>query len=111
MDNKQLETICDIASVSHAQIQKDFADINPMVGVNRKMRDMGVPADAVTIDHLSSGKRIIMVLHDHYPETVNYQFSFKDTDPAQAFEQIELNELTTEKLYNWIKNYFRATAS
>ena len=110
MDNKKLETLCDITTQSHARIQKDFADINPMVGVNRKMRDMGVPADAVTIDHSKSNKRIIMILHDHYPEIVNYQFSFKDTDPADEFEQISLDELTDDTLYGWIRDYFQDTA-
>ena len=110
MDNKKLEAICDITTQSHARIQKDFAEINPLVGVNRKMRDMGVPADAVTIDQLSSGKRIILIVHDHYPEIVNYQFSFKATDPGEEFEQIEFNDLTADKLYDWIKSYFQATA-
>jgi len=94
---------------SHARIQRDFAEINPMVGVNRRMRDLGVPADAVTIDHSKSNKRIILVLHDHHPEIVNVQFSFKDVDPDDAFEQIPFNELTTDRLYAWIRDYFQAT--
>ncbi len=95
---------------SHARIQQDFAEINPMVGVNRRMRDMGVPADVVTIDHSKSNRRIILVLHDHHPEVVSYQFSFKDVDPDDAFEQITLKELTADTLYGWIRDYFQDTA-
>ena len=68
LNNEKLEVLCDIVTTTHTRIQQDFKDINPMVGFNQKMRGMGVPVDAVTIDCLKSGKRIILILHDHYPE-------------------------------------------
>jgi hypothetical protein len=111
LNNKKLETVCDIATQSHTRIQQDFKAINPMVGVNQKMREMGVPVDAVTIDCLKSGKRIILILHDHHPDIIRYQFSFKDQDPDDAFEQIQFNELTADKLYDWIKSYFQITTN
>jgi len=107
LTNNRLETLCEIASESHARIQADFADINPLVGINQQMRNMGIPADVVTIDHLSGNRRIILVLHDHYPEIVNVHFSFKDTDPDEVAEQVQFNEVTADTLYNWIKDYFR----
>lgn len=108
MNNEKLEQVCEIATVSHTRIQEDFKEINPMVGVNRKMREMGVPVDAVTIDCLKSGKRIILILHDHHPETIRYQFSYKDRDPDDNFEQIQFQDLTADRLYDWIKSYFQA---
>ena len=53
---------------------------------------------------------IILILHDHYPEIVNYQFSFKDVDPDDEFEQIAFAELTADTLYGWIRDYFQATS-
>jgi len=103
---KQLEKLCDIATESHTRIQKDFKDINPIVGVNQRMREEGVPADVMTIDCLKSGKRIILILHDQQPDIISYQFSFKDKDPDEKFEHIPFNELTADKLYHWIKSYF-----
>ena len=94
---------------SHARIQHDFEDINPIVGVIQQMRDSGVPADAMTIDCSKSDKRIILVLHDHQPDIVSYQFSFKDRDPDDKFEQISFNDLTADRLYEWIKGYFSET--
>jgi len=108
LDTKRLEKLCELATESHARVQQDFADINPMIGVNRRMRDMGVPADAVTIDHSKSNRRIILVLHDHYPEIVNVQFSFKDSDPGDDFEQHPFSELSADTLYDWIRGYFSA---
>lgn len=109
--NDRLKTLCDIATESHARIQKDFIDINPMVGVNQKMREMSVPVDAMTIDCLKSGKRILLILHDHHPDIIRYQFTFKDKDPDDEFEEIPSNELTADQLYDWIKGYFQTATN
>jgi len=106
LNNKNLKLLCDIATDAHTRIQQDFKDINPVVGVSQKMRDIGVPADAMTIDCLKTGKRIILVLHDQQADIVNYQFCFKDKDPDDEFDQLEFSELTTQRLYDWIKTYF-----
>ncbi len=108
--HERLKTVCDIVTESHSRIQKDFADLNPLVGVNQKMREMDVPVDIVTIDCLQSDKRIILILHDHYPDQVRYQFAYKETDPAGEFEQIDYNQLTTDKVYTWITVYFQSTS-
>lgn len=111
MNTNNLEILCEVATQAHTRIQQDFKDINPMVSVNRKMRDMGVPVDAMTIDCLKSGKRILLILHDQQPDTVSYQFAYKDKDPDQKFEHIPLSELSDSKLYGWIKDYFQANSS
>ncbi|PLX80004.1 MAG: hypothetical protein C0616_09470 [Desulfuromonas sp.] len=107
MISKKLETLCDIAAASHARIQKDFEDINPVVGINQKMRGIGLPVDAMTIDSPKTGKRIILILHDDHPDMIRYQFSFKDQDPDDKFEQIQFAELTVDILYDWMKTYFQ----
>jgi len=101
-----LEALCDITTEAHTRIQQDFQDINPIVGVSKNMRKNGVPADAMTIDCLKTGKRIIIVLHDHNPDIINYQFSFRDKDPDSKFEQLPFKELTSTQIYDWIKIYF-----
>ena len=106
MTHKYLEALCDLATAAHTRIQQDFKTIDPVVGVSQKMRASNIPADAMTIDCLKSGKRIIIILHDQQPEIVNYQFSFKDKDPATEFEQITFAELEEETLYSWMKEYF-----
>jgi len=98
--------LSDIATEAHTRIQQDCQYINPVVGVNKGMRASGIPADVMTIDCLSTGKRIILILHDEQPELIRYQFAFRDADPADQFEEIKLETLTTQKLYQWIKDYF-----
>ena len=106
MTETTLEILCDITTEAHTRIQQDFQDINPIVGVSKNMRKNGVPADAMTIDCLKTGKRIIIVLHDHNPDIINYQFSFRDKDPDSKFEQLPFKELTSTQIYDWIKIYF-----
>lgn len=109
MTDKKLKTLCDLATEAHTRIQQDFKDINPVVGVNQKMRDSGMPADIMTIDCLRSNKRIIIILHDQQPDIINYQFCYKDKDPEDEFESIPFDTLTTQVLYDWIKGYFSDT--
>lgn len=101
-----LEKLSDLATDAHTRIQQDFIEINPIIGVSRGMRSIGIPADAMTIDCLKTGKRIIIVLHDHQPDVIQYQFSFKKDDPGDQFEQLKADELTDQIIYDWIKNYF-----
>ena len=106
MTDSKLKTLCDNITEAHTRIQKDFDKINPVVGVNQKMRDIGVPADAMTIDCLKTGKRIIIILHDQQPGIVNYQFCFKDKEPSDEFEQFPFDKVSSQLLYDWIKDYF-----
>ena len=111
MSDTPLHRLCDIATEAHTRIQQDFKEIDPVVGVSKKMRDAGVPADAMTIDCLRTGKRIILILHDKQPGIITYQFSLKDKDPSEEFERISFEELTSQSLYDWIKNYFSVTSN
>ena len=106
MTDKLLSALSEIVTEAHARIQQDFSNIDPIVGVNRGMRSSGIPADAMTIDCLRTNKRIILILHDQQPDVISYQFSFRDKDPGDVFEQIQFNEVTDQTLYGWIKDYF-----
>jgi hypothetical protein len=104
-----LSKLSDIAAVAHTRIQQTCKDINPVIGISRGMRAQGIPADAMTIDCLVTGKRIILILHDQQADIIRYQFTFKDQDPTEVFEVIPIAELTSSTLYDWMKNYFSIT--
>lgn len=106
MSKRHLERLSDLASEAHARIQQDFKDINPVVGISQGMRSAGIPADAMTIDCLKTGKRIIIILHDQHPEIIQYQFSFKAKDPEDEFETLQFVDLTAQIMYQWMKDYF-----
>jgi len=104
---QRLQLLCDLTTDAHTRIQQDFKNIDPIVGVSQHMRNNGIPADVMTIDCLRSGKRIIIVLHDEQPDTISYQFSFKDKDPDIKFNQIPSADLTADAVYDWIGRYFK----
>ena len=106
MQDSPIKQLCDAVEEAHAKIQEDFEQINPIVGVNKQMRSVGIPTDLMTIDCLNSGKRILFVLHDAQPEIAQYQFCRRDEDPADEFETIAIESLTTQLLYDWMKNTF-----
>ncbi len=101
-----LEMLSDNVTEAHSQIQNDFSDINPVIGLSQKLRTVGILADMMTIDCLKSGKRIIVILHDATPNIVNYQFSYIKQDPADQFEEIPLQDLSKAQFYTWMKDYF-----
>tara|TARA_B110000116_G_scaffold266403_1_gene277080 strand:+ start:995 stop:1399 length:405 start_codon:yes stop_codon:yes gene_type:complete len=103
---KPLAILSDLVTDAHTSIQVDFTDLDPIVGVSQQLRRSGIAADLVTIDCLRSGKRIIMVLQDHQPELLHYQFSFRDQDPAANFEHMPLADVSVKTLYHWMSSYF-----
>lgn len=106
MNHKHLTALCDMTTAAHTRIQKDFKTLNPVVGLSQKMRAINIPADVMTIDCLVSGKRIIIALHDQQPEILRYQFSFKDKDPSDEFEEMAFTNVKEDTLYSWMKEYF-----
>lgn len=106
-----LKQLSDLASEVHAQIQRDFEDINPVIGVTQQMRSIGIAADVMTVDCLVTNKRLLLILKDAEPGLVTYQYCWRDLDPSDLYEQIALQELTSQMLYDWIIGYFRTDKS
>ncbi|MFT4775678.1 MAG: hypothetical protein ACI9B7_000043 [Oleispira sp.] len=104
--NPALLSLSDIASQAHEKIQLDFENINPVISVMQGMRKSGIPADVFTIDCLVTNKRILVVLHDLHPDIMRYQFTFIDQDPSDDYQQAVSADVTSEMVYDWIKNYF-----
>lgn len=102
----QLSELSATLSEAHARVQQHHARINPVVGINRQMRASGIAADVVTIDCLVSNKRILIILQDAKPYEASYQFCKRDADPASGYETIALAELTADKVYRWVVEYF-----
>jgi len=108
MTNDPLKNLSDLITEAHTRIQQAHTDINPVVSVRRGMRDTGIPADAMTIDCLRSGKRIVLILHDQQPNTLIYQLTMVNHDSKADFKQVTLSTVTVEMLFEWMRDYFSA---
>lgn len=106
MSETPLEKLSDLASEAHARIQQAHQHINPVVGVRRGMRDIGIPADAMSIDCLRTRRRIVLVLHDEDPGVLLYQFSTIDEDIGADFQRMAMADLDVGTLFDWMQEYF-----
>jgi hypothetical protein len=104
--SRKLQEISDIATQAHEKIQAEFEDINPVIGVSRRMRKSGIPADAMTIDCLRTNRRILLVLHDEQPDIVHFQFGERDKDPGATFQTIAFEELNLQQCFDWMVQEF-----
>lgn len=98
--------LSDLAQQAQAQIQTQYQGIDPVIGVSHNLRKAGFAADTLTIENLKNDKRILMVLHDHKPDIVDYEFGQASQDPKFDFKEIPISELTQEKLYQWMVEVF-----
>lgn len=108
MSEAALEALSDMITEAHTRIQQAYEHINPVVGVRRGMRDVGIPADAMTIDCLQTRGRIVLILHDEQPGVLLYQFGTIDEDAGEDFQRVDLAEVSAETLFTWMQDYFSA---
>lgn len=103
---ERLKVLCDLATEAHEKVQAKHRDIDPIIGVNQKLRDAGFAVDVMTMDCLKNNKRIIMILDDAKSDHLQYQFNYRDTDPEEQFDTILFQEITATTLYDWMVGYF-----
>lgn len=106
MSSDPLKALSDLASDAHARIQAAHQHINPVISVRRGMRDVGIPADAMTFDCLRTRRRITLILHDEQPGLLLYQFVTMDEEVADEFRQMPLAQVGVDTLVEWMQNYF-----
>ena len=98
--------LSDLAQLAQAQVQAEYQHIDPVIGVSHNLRKSGFAADTLTIENIKNDKRILMVLHDHKPHIVDYEFGQASQDPNFDFKEITVQELTQKKLYEWMVEVF-----
>lgn len=80
MTSEHIDAVADIAVAANRR----FTEANPhaatQVGViSSTIRGMGIAADAVNIDCLRSGRRLVLILMDSMPDMVGIGIGQKDT--------------------------------
>ena len=53
----------------------------------------------------------MLILHDQQPGLLIYQFTLKDTDTEAPYQQLALEGLGVEQLFEWMRDYFQADNS
>ncbi len=91
--------LSDIAKLAQTQIQQDYPNLDPIIGISHNLRMAGFAADTLTIDNISNDKRIVMIIFDDQPEQVQYEFCRISQDPSFEFTTIAIKNLTQERFY------------
>ena len=95
MQDALIYQLGDIAAEAQRQFQLLYAHIDPVIGINRQLREQGFAVDIMTIDCHVTHKRITLLLEDANPNNARYQFGHSHQDPASHFTPIALNQLNT----------------
>ncbi len=95
-------TLSDIATAAQAKVQAAFPDIDPIIGISHNLRESGFAADTMTIQNHKTDKRILLVLHDEAPDTVDVEFGKISKDPTFQFETYNLQDMTEELFVDWM---------
>jgi hypothetical protein len=106
VDEDKIYQLADIAAAAQAQIQDTFSNLDPVVNISRAMRKSGFPADTMTIECLTSKKRILFIYHDDQPQQLKLQYGYSDQDPGEDYITMYLDEFTQANVASWIKAYF-----
>jgi hypothetical protein len=58
--------------------------------MDKNLSQQGIPADAITIDCIMLDKKIVILIHDDKPDTVDIALGNKDGDIFSSSEQAVL---------------------
>lgn len=100
MNDALVFRLADIAALAQQQFQAKYAEIDPVIGINRQLRKQGFAVDLMTIDCHVSKHRVTLLLEDAKPELAGYQFGRIDQDPESQFETIAVAALTQQGFYD-----------
>ena len=99
MENALIYTLGDIAGLAQAEFQSKYQNIDPIIGINRQLRNSGYAVDIMTIDCAVSKKRITVLIEDAKPDTAGYQFGRTDQDPSSHFTPINMSMLNQQGFF------------
>jgi len=105
----KLDNISEIVAKANDLFYSKFEKIDTLMGImDKTLRKQGMKADAVTIDCISAGKKIVLLLHDDKPNVVDIalgnkqgdifsssEYVLKDISPAAIVEIMEMNFTST----------------
>jgi len=78
--SEHIDAVADIAVAANRRFTEAHPHAATQVGViSSTIRAMGIAADAVNIDCLRSGRRLVLILLDRIPGTVGIGIGQKDT--------------------------------
>lgn len=92
--NSKLQNLSEIVARANDMFYSKF-DIDTLMGImDKTLRKQGIKADAITIDCIALDKKIVILIHDDKPDTVNIALGNKEGDiySSSEYELATLSE-------------------
>ncbi len=102
--NDKLTALSEIIAQANDQFFARYKDIDTLMGImDKALRQQGMPADAITIDCPAQNKKIVLLLHDDKPDSVNITLGDK-SGVIHSSTQVLLTELTVEHMLSILED-------
>lgn len=93
-----LSNLSEIVAKANDLFFERHKSIDTLMGImDKTLRKQGMAADAITVDCLSIDKKIVLLLHDDKPDTVDIALGDK-AGAIFSSEQQQLSEMTVERM-------------
>ena len=104
--NNKLKQLSEIIAQANDNFYQRNKNINTLMGImDKTLRQQGMPADAITIDCITLDKKIVFLVHDAKPFTVNVTLGNKAGDIASSSDH-ELNLLSVTSVLTLLESEF-----
>ncbi len=99
-----LHNVSEIVARANDMFYKKFDNIDTLMGImDKTLRNQGMKADAITIDCIALDKKIVILIHDEKPNSVDIALGNKKGDIYSSLEY-EITALPAAVLTAVFKN-------
>ena len=95
-----LKHVSEIVAKANDTFFNKYKKIDTLMGImDKALRKQGMQADAITIDCVAQNKKIVFLLHDSAPDTVEVALGNKDGDIFSS-SKYSLNDISEAAVFN-----------
>jgi len=103
---ESLNALSEIVAKANDLFFERNKNIDTLMGImDKTLRKQGMAADAITIDCIAMDKKIVLVLHDSKPESVDIALGNKAGDIHSSAEHV-LKDMTIEYVLAMMEDNF-----
>jgi hypothetical protein len=107
----KLKQVSEIIAKANDSFYERNKKTDTLMGIMDKvLRKQGMPADAITIDCLKIDKKIVFLLHDAKPNTINIALGNKAGEIDSSYD-VELSQLCEESALALMEDAFLKSQS
>lgn len=101
-----LKQVSEIVAKANDLFYQKHTDVNTIIGIiDKALRQQGMNTDAVTIDCIAQDKKLVLLMHDERPDTIDLAFGNKAGD-IFASSHLDMQKLSVEQMLDLLESNF-----